>query len=257
MIIPILIYFNPIFNATSLIIPYAIYPFDICQSAPLAWKYIKLAYILSLFYVCFLLITSFVKKLFKNKKIIHKKDKNPFDQHSQGINLYLGNLTSNNLPVYLPESSLYQNILITGTIGTGKTSSAMYPFVKQLIKYNEPKLGMLILDVKGNFYKQVKKYAEEFNRLDDLYVIELGGKIKYNPLDKPNLKPTVLANRLKTILTLFSPNNSESYWLDKAEEVLAECIKLCRLYNNGYVTFAELHKLVNSPNYYMDKIRLP
>lgn len=255
-VIPILLYFKPILNATSLIIPYAIYPFDICISAPVAWKYIKLAYVLSLFYVCFLLVSSIFKKIFKNKKIFHKKEKNPFDLHSQGINLYLGNLTSNNLPVYLSENSLYQNILVTGTIGTGKTSSAMYPFAKQLIKYNEPRLGMLILDVKGNFYKQVKKYAEEFNRLDDLYVIELGGKIKYNPLDKPNLKPTVLANRLKTILTLFSPNNSESYWLDKAEEVLAECIKLCRLYNNNYVTFAELHKLVNSPNYYMDKIRL-
>ena len=36
---------------------------------------------------------------------------------------------------------------------------------------------------------------------------------------------------------LVTENNSESFWLDKAEQVLAECIKLCRLYNNGYVTF--------------------
>ena len=131
----------------------------------------------------------------------------------------------------------------------------MYPFVKQFISYSgDFNFGMLILDVKGNFYKQVKHYAELFNRIDDLYVIELGGKIKYNPLDKPNLKPSVLANRLKTILTLFSPNNPESYWIDKAEEVLTEAIKLCRLYNNGYVTFIELHKLVNSPDYYCEKV---
>lgn len=131
----------------------------------------------------------------------------------------------------------------------------MYPFVKQFISYSgDFNFGMLILDVKGNFYKQVKHYAELFNRIDDLYVIELGGKIKYNPLDKQNLKPSVLANRLKTILTLFSPNNPESYWIDKAEEVLTEAIKLCRLYNNGYVTFIELHKLVNSPDYYCEKV---
>ena len=134
----------------------------------------------------------------------------------------------------------------------------MYPFAKQLIAYmsdsDDEKLGMLILDVKGNFYKQVFAYAKELNRLDDLYVIELGGTIKYNPLDNPNLKPSVLANRLKTILTLFSPNNSESYWLDKAEEVLSEAIKLCRLYNNNYVTFTEIHKLINSPNYYNEKV---
>ena len=85
-------------------------------------------------------------------------------------------------------------------------------------------------------------------------LISLGGKYKYNPLHKPNLKPTVLANRLKTILLLFSPNNSESYWLDKVEQILAECIKLCRLYNDGYVTFEEIHKLVSIENYYAEKI---
>ena len=37
----------------------------------------------------------------------------------------------------------------------------MYPFTKQLIKYKsdnkKEKLGLLILDVKGNYHKQVKK----------------------------------------------------------------------------------------------------
>ena len=65
-----------------------------------------------------------------------------------------------------------------------------------------------------------------------------------------------MANRLKTILTLFSKNNTESYWLDKAESILSECIKLCRLYNNGYVTFLELHKLVTDINYYYSKIKI-
>lgn len=55
-------------------------------------------------------------------------------------------------------------------------------------------------------------------------------------------------------MTLFSPNNTESYWLDKAEQVLTECIKLCRLYNDNYVTFMEIHKLINLPNYYLEKI---
>ena len=161
---------------------------------------------------------------------------------------------------FFGEKSLYQNILITGTIGSGKTSSCMYPFTEQLIKYKnkniKEKIGMLILDVKGNYYKTVQKYCKDYNRLQDLYVIELGGKIRYNPLDKPNLNPSILANRLKTILTLFSPNNSESYWLDKVEQVLTEAIKFCRLYNNGYVTFLELHKLIAIPDYYIEKIAI-
>ena len=136
----------------------------------------------------------------------------------------------------------------------------MYPFTKQLFKYNsenvDDKLGMLILDVKGNYCKQVLDYAKLYNLENDLIIIGLNSGNFYNPLYKPNLKPIVLANRLKTILTLFSENNSESYWLDKAEQILCEAIKLCRLYNNNYVTFSELHKLITIPNYYKDKINI-
>lgn len=135
----------------------------------------------------------------------------------------------------------------------------MYPFTKQLIDFSaenkKDKLALLVLDVKGNYYQEVLKYASLSNRLSDIILIDLSGKFTYNPLDKPNLKPIVLANRLKTILTLFSPNNSESYWLDKAEQILTECIKLCRLYNNGYVTFTEIHKLIMFQDYYSEKLR--
>ena len=173
------------------------------------------------------------------------------------MSLLIGENANTRELIYLPEKSLYQNILITGTIGTGKTSSAMYPFTKQLIKYKncnkEKKLGMLILDVKGNYYKKVLEFASDFNRLDDIIVIELNGNYKYNPLHKPNLKPSVIANRLKTILLLFSKNNSESYWIDKASQILEEAIKLCRLYNNNYVTFIELHKLITEKKLLLGK----
>lgn len=158
--------------------------------------------------------------------------------------LFVGNDLQSDKQIYIPERGLYQNILVTGTIGTGKTSSAMYPFTKQLIEKN---IGMLVLDVKGNFHKKIKEIAQPLGR--NITVIELNGKHTYNPLDKPNLKPSILANRLKTILTLFSQNTGDSYWLDKVEIYLSECIKLCRLYNDGYVTFIELHKLINDQNY--------
>lgn len=135
----------------------------------------------------------------------------------------------------------------------------MYPFTKQLISYNFDdyfsKIGMLILDVKGNYYKKVKEFVEFENRNSDLIVLELGGFYKYNPLHKPNLKANVIANRLKTILLLFFPNNTESFWIDKCEQILTECIKLCRLYNNNYVTFEEIHKLVTIDNYYLEKVK--
>ena len=175
------------------------------------------------------------------------------------FNLKIG-LDSYNNNVFLPLKGLFQNILITGTIGTGKTSSAMYPFTEQLISFKSnddtEKISMLILDVKGNYHSQVKKYCNKYKRNSDLITIDLKNEIKYNPLDKPDLKPIVLANRLKTILTLFSQNNGESFWLDKVEQILTECIKLCRLYNDNYVTFLEIHNLITLPNYYSEKINI-
>lgn len=257
------ILFKPIYLSNSIIIPYSLHPYDICITKPDLWRIIKIWFII--FYIISSIIYSnflyslFFRKYLINKEKIDKKNNNLIKPISNSKNLFLfvGKNENDNL-VYIPEKSLYQNILITGTIGSGKTSSCMYPFTKQLISFNKndinSKLGMLILDVKGNYYREVINFAKNVNRLDDLFIIELGKNVKYNPLDKPNLKPSVLANRLKTILMLFSPNNSESYWLDKVEQVLTEAIKFCRLYNDGYVTFLELHKLITIPNYFIDKL---
>lgn len=251
----ILALFSPIYNAESIFIPFTINPHDICKEYPVFWEHFKNLYLLFHFLANIIYSHLIYSLLFRKAKPL--PDFSSYHSSNE-LSLFIGN-NSLGQPIYLTESSLYQNILITGTIGTGKTSCAIYPFTRQLIEYQansfENKLAMLILDVKGNYYKQVQKYSKKFNRDDDTIIIELNGNVKYNPLDKPYLKASVLANRLKTILTLFSKNHSESYWLDKAEQLLTESIKLCRLYNDGYVTFLELHKLITDSNYYTQKIK--
>lgn len=210
------------------------------------WSYIKSFYLLTV-----IISWIFISYTF-HKNFPIPQDKKIEKQSEEGIHLNIGTNMSTNLPVIIPEKGLYQNIFITGTIGTGKTSSAMYPFVNQLLKQN---LGMLILDVKGNFYSKVLELNQIYHR--NVIVLELNGKYTYNPLDKPNLKPSILANRLRTILTLFSNQQvTDTYWLDKVESFLTECIKLCRLYNDNYVTFIELHKLINSPSYLQEKFSI-
>ncbi len=221
------------------------------------WQNTKIMYILLI-----ILNTSIISNYLYSKfihKILNSKKENsqlPNIDLSK-LHLTIGKDKEEKL-IYLSEKSLYQNILITGGIGTGKTASAMYPFTKELIDYmannKEEKLGFLILDVKGNYYQKVKEFAKSSNRENDVIVIELNGKYTYNPLNKPNLKASILANRLKTILLLFSPNNTESYWIDKAEQVIESLITYCRIYNHGYVTFEELHKLVTDKTYYSSKL---
>ena len=251
-----LILFKPIIftSANSLVSTLKIFDFILEDSS--LWHNFKILYIITLFFNSIVISNIFYSKFLSSIFIrTHQTQENFIN--SDGINLLIGN-SQENTPIYIPEKSLYQNMLITGGIGTGKTASAMYPFTKQLIKYKcdnlKEKLGFLILDVKGNYYSKVQEFAKEYNRQNDVIVIELNGKYTYNPLDKPNLKSSILANRIKTILLLFSPNNSESYWLDKSEQVIENFITFCRMYNNGYVTFEELHKLITDKNYYLDKL---
>ena len=101
--------FFPIFNCSTLIFPYAINPFDIVNKYPKAWQNIKLTYLLN----------SFFSIIALNLKIpVYKKVKLNRPLFSSKINLLLGKNSCTEEKIYITEKSLYQNILITGTIGS-------------------------------------------------------------------------------------------------------------------------------------------
>ena len=257
----LLLFLSPVFDATSVIFPFSIKSFDICVKFPKQWLIIKRIYLFTCFF-SFLIISNSIyslilfllSPLISSKKLIKKISKN----ESTLCSLLIGKNIKNDI-ITVPINGLYQNTLITGSIGSGKTSSLLYPLTEQLLNLNFSNTynsAFLILDVKGNYHKFVKSVCLKNYHLSDLFIISLNGNVTYNPLDKPNLKPYVLANRLKSILLLFSPEQTESFWLDKAEQVLTEAIKLCRIYNDNYVTFTELHKLIMSKNYYQEKVEI-
>lgn len=137
------------------------------------WQKIKLFYILIVAFNWSILFKNIYEKHIKtctsesanpNTLEINKTDQ---------LHLDVGICCDTNLPVIIPKQGLFQNILITGTIGTGKTSSAMYPFVEQLISQN---IGMLVLDVKGNFHYHLKELAQKYNK--KVTVIELRSEKK-------------------------------------------------------------------------------
>lgn len=241
-----LIFFHDIFQKNSITL--SIFENLSIEIDSHLWNYCKLIYFISTSISWTFLSYSFFKK--HSSKIKKNQVSTHYINPENGISLKIGYSIKDHNEIIIPEKGLYQNVLITGTIGTGKTSSAMYPFLEQFLRQ---KIGMLILDVKGNFHKKVLELNQVYQR--KVIVIELNGEYSYNPLDKPNLKASIIANRLRTILTLFSNQQvTDTYWLDKVEIYLTECIKLCRLYNENYVTFIELHKLVNNLPYLQEKI---
>ena len=117
----ILIFFKPILTATNLIFPYALHPFDIAHDYPIAWFYIKIFYCISLFITVLLTLNS-ISMFFKFKK--KPKKENYLDEFSleniNSLNLLVGINSDNQKQVFIPEKGLYQNILVTGTIGSRK-----------------------------------------------------------------------------------------------------------------------------------------
>ena len=120
ILLGILIFF-PIYTTQHLIFPYAIHPFDLCIQKNSLWKLIKL-----LFFILYLLSAIIISNsIYINH---YKQNQKNNDDHSAKItnslinsdlNLLIG-YNEKKIPIYLCEKSLYQNILITGTIGTRK-----------------------------------------------------------------------------------------------------------------------------------------
>ena len=135
------------------------------------WHFVKLAYFFFMVSAWICISHSFYTKN-KNKFKIDFAEAQTKVSNDDELHLLVGKEIDTNKDVIIPEKGLYQNLLITGTIGTGKTSSAMYPFLDQLLSQN---LGMLILDVKGNFHKKVLELNEIYHR--KVIVIELNRQI--------------------------------------------------------------------------------
>lgn len=251
-------YFHEIILNNIFILHFGSYELNLPNKSPILWENVKLLFLIFSFLANLIIFNALIEQLLLSFR--HSSTHISKSSSLDSINLIIGQKSNSSETVFIPEKGLFQNILITGAIGSGKTSSAMYPITEQLLSYKsdskKDKLGMLILDVKGNYYQQVLEFAKKYKREDDLVPIQIAGHFKYNPLDNLSLKPSVLADRLKTILLLFSPNNTESYWIDKSETILSEAIKLCRLYNNNYVTFLELHNLITNKDYYLSKVEI-
>lgn len=154
----------------------------------------------------------------------------------------------------LSEKTLYQNMLITGSIGSGKTSGAISWITYRLLKSGK---GGLILDVKGNFVNIVETMCKRLGRIQDLKIISKNSNAYFDILDS-SLSPLELANRIKQIITLLSTTNvSDPYWLDKVENVLLNLFILMKYENTDY-EMMKLHKLITDDAYlnkYMSSIK--
>jgi hypothetical protein len=141
-----------------------------------------------------------------------------------------------------PERGLYTGIGIFGGVGGGKTSSLMYPLVKQLVGFKAKdagrKLGGIVIEVKGNFCLRVQKMLIDEDRADDYVEIGLDSEFCYNPLFN-DLDAYAQAFGIASMMAQVFGKSTEPYWTIQSTNLMKNIIRLYRL-ADGYVTIMDI-----------------
>ena len=86
----------------------------------------------------------------------------------------------------IPERGLYTGIAVIGATGSGKSAGAMFPYVEQLLGYaaTDPsrRVSGLVLEVKGDFCRQVQAHAASIRSTERLYRGELDVAVSVQPV---------------------------------------------------------------------------
>lgn len=127
------ILFYPVLTTESVMFNFAITPFDIAKTYPKIWELIKKVYFIFFFFsylIVFNYLYSNFQKYFSVKKT--KKDKKIDEEENlsdDSLKILVGK-NSAGKDIFLKESGLFQNVLITGTIGSRKNLFCNVSFYK-------------------------------------------------------------------------------------------------------------------------------
>ena len=194
-----------------------------------------LSFLIFVYYITFKIIIKLKVNTYNNNFIENYKESIPIGINNKGNN------------VLIDKSGLYQNILVTGSIGSGKTSSAISNILDGLLN-----LGItgLIIDIKGNYINIARKICVKYNKR--LVELTMQNDIKFNPFI--GLDSIQVANMIKRVLELTSDTTkSDSYWIDKMESVIRDLVTIL-IYNNKKISFYEIHNIVLDNDYLVENI---
>ena len=207
--------------------------------------YFKFLYILLYSFLVFNITYKIHSYIYSKKKLKEKEVQNI--QHFPIVEFL-----SEDKRIVIPSAGLYQNILITGSIGSGKTSAAISTILEELLVSS---VYGLVIDVKGNYIKTLNSILKRAGLEQKLVEISMESEFSYNPLNSNTTEIELAARLKKVLLVLSNKNTSDAYWLDKAEGYMRDFIVLIRAYTKE-VNFFKLHKMVTSKEYLYEKLEI-
>lgn len=95
-----------------------------------------------------------------------------------------GDLDPNSKPewVTLNRRALNGNLLITGSIGTGKTQGTILTYFDQLLANFDPNPSVLAIDPKGTFIPEALEIIKRHGLEKQVLHLKLGGSVTFNPI---------------------------------------------------------------------------
>jgi hypothetical protein len=156
----------------------------------------------------------------------------------------------------VPERGLFTGIAVFGAVGSGKTTSCLYPFAEQILAYKalnkDERIGGLILEVKGDFCHRVKEILDRCGRGEDYIEISLDSDYRYNPLHN-DLDAYALAFNIASLLNNLFGRGKEPFW-QQAYTNLVKFIILLYKVAYGYVTLFDVYRCAISPPFLEQRI---
>ena len=155
-------------------------------------------------------------------------------------------------------SKLRENMIVFGSVGSGKTLCVMNAFLENLIasKGSRDPIGGLILDYKGDFYQKTVRLCQKHGRRDDLIVLSPDSGNAWNPVDNVEPANEIAARFVATMKALGQKDRNTSFFGDQAETLLANAIVLLRQSNSpdDPPMIADIYRIANDFDFLQERL---
>ena len=162
--------------------------------------------------------------------------------------------TDENMPdreanwISLNTRALNGNILITGSIGGGKTQGTILPYFDQLLGSFNPKPAVLAIDPKGTFIPVAKKIIASHGLSDNCLHLSLEGNVRFNPIYHPDAlrdsRFLDIAYMVKAAGTNFMGRSADSaFWEMSSFNLIKNSLVYCAAVYD-YYTLTELYDVM-------------
>lgn len=172
----------------------------------------------------------------------------PFPE--RGNSLVLGSINEGSSKISpewltIDRKALNTGILITGSIGSGKTQGAVFPYFVQAMQNLKPHPSALILDPKRRFVQEAKTVVERLGFASKTRVISLEGSESFNPVYVDGIlkdaKFLDVADMLRASALNFSGGANESpFWEISGFNLIKNAIVYCASVK-GYFTLTDIY----------------